>query len=81
MKIIINIDPKENILDPQGKAVSQALTNLGFDMIHEVRIGKHVVIDLAVETVEEATSLAVSMCEKLLCNPLIEEYSIIAEAL
>jgi phosphoribosylformylglycinamidine synthase len=79
MKIIINVDPKENILDPQGKAVGQALTNLGFKAIGEVRIGKHMVIDLAVETVEEATNIAHSMCEKLLYNPLIEEYKIEAE--
>ena len=80
MKIIINVDPKENILDPQGKAVGQALTNLGFETITEVRIGKHIVIDLAADTVEEATNLATSMCEKLLCNPLIEEFSVVAEA-
>lgn len=79
MKIIINVDPKENILDPQGKAVAHALANLGFEMINEVRIGKHMVIDLPVETEEEARSMAEQMCEKLLYNPLIEEYSILVE--
>jgi phosphoribosylformylglycinamidine synthase subunit PurS len=80
MKIIINVDPKENILDPQGKAVSHALTNLGFDSVGEVRVGKHIVVDISAETAEEATQIATSMCEKLLYNPLIEEYSIVVES-
>lgn len=80
MKIIINVDPKENILDPQGKAVGHALTNLGFDQISEVRIGKHMVINATVETQEEAMEIAASMCEKLLYNPLIEEYSVTLES-
>jgi phosphoribosylformylglycinamidine synthase PurS subunit len=80
MKIIINVDPKENILDPQGKAVHQALTNMGFANISEVRIGKHMVLNLPLETPEEANEMATAMCEKLLCNPLIEEYSIVVES-
>jgi phosphoribosylformylglycinamidine synthase PurS subunit len=79
MKIIINVDPKENILDPQGKAVSHALVNLGFEGIGEVRIGKHIVIDSPVETENEAMMIATEMCEKLLYNPLIEKYSIVVE--
>jgi phosphoribosylformylglycinamidine synthase len=80
MKIIINVDPKENILDPQGKAVGHALANLGFENVGEVRIGKHIVIDLPVETEEEAREMATAMCEKLLYNPLIEEYTIVVES-
>jgi phosphoribosylformylglycinamidine synthase subunit PurS len=80
MKIIINVDPKENILDPQGKAVGRALGNLGFENIGEVRIGKHIVLDVPAETEEEALEIATSMCEKLLYNPLIEEYTIVVES-
>lgn len=77
---MINIDPKENILDPQGKAVAHALVNLGFNNIGEVRIGKHIVLDLHVENKEEAFIIANEICEKLLVNPLIEEYSIVEES-
>lgn len=80
MKIIINVDPKENILDPQGKAVNHALTNLGFADVQEVRIGKHIVIHLPLDSEEEAKQIACSMCDKLLCNPLIEEYTIEVES-
>lgn len=79
MKIIIDVDPKENILDPQGKAVSHALINLGFEGVGEVRCGKHIVIDLSIESEQEALSIATEMCEKLLYNPLIEKYSIVVE--
>ena len=76
MKIIINVDPKGNILDPQGKAVSRALGNLGFENVQEVRIGRHIVLDLPVDSENEAKRIASEMCEKLLCNPLVEEYAI-----
>ncbi len=76
IKIIINVDPKENILDPQGKTVHHALHNLGFAQIEDVKIGKHIVIELQTDNKEEAIKSAKDMCEKLLCNPLIETYTV-----
>ncbi|HKG36865.1 MAG TPA: phosphoribosylformylglycinamidine synthase subunit PurS [Solirubrobacterales bacterium] len=64
------IRPKEGILDPQGKAVEGALPALGFDGVEHVRIGRMVELEAA-----DAARLP-ELCEKLLANPLIEDYEI-----
>jgi phosphoribosylformylglycinamidine synthase subunit PurS len=64
------IRPKQGILDPQGVAVERALPALGFAGAGNVHVGRLVELD-----VPDAAQLE-SMCEKLLCNPLIEEYEI-----
>lgn len=64
------IRPKAGILDPQGVAVEQALPALGFTGVSEVRVGRLVELD-----VEDAGQLQ-AMCEKLLANPLIEDFEI-----
>ena len=67
------IRPKEGILDPQGKAVEKALPALGFEGIHEVRVGR--LVELEVDDPAKLDSLS----EKLLANPLIEDYEIVIE--
>ena len=67
------IRPKEGILDPQGKAVERALPALGFEGIHEVRVGR--LVELEVDDPAKLDSLS----EKLLANPLIEDYEIVLE--
>ena len=64
------IRPKEGILDPQGKAVERALPALGFEGIEHVRVGR--VVELEIDEPETLGEL----CEKLLANPLIEDYEI-----
>ncbi len=64
------IRPKEGILDPQGKAVERALPALGFDGVSHVRVGR--LVELETETPDELDSL----CEKLLANPLIEDFEV-----
>ncbi len=64
------IRPKEGILDPQGKAVERALPALGFDGVSHVRVGR--LVELEAESTDELPEL----CEKLLANPLIEDYEI-----
>jgi phosphoribosylformylglycinamidine synthase subunit PurS len=64
------IRPKEGILDPQGKAVEGALPALGFDGVSRVRVGRLVELDT-----EDPNRLE-ELCEKLLANPLIEDYEI-----
>jgi phosphoribosylformylglycinamidine synthase len=66
----ILIRPKAGILDPQGTAVEQALPQLGFEGVSHVRIGRLVELDAA-----DASEVA-SICDKLLANPLIEDYEI-----
>jgi phosphoribosylformylglycinamidine synthase subunit PurS len=70
VKARVLIRPKEGILDPQGKAVERALPALGFDGVTHVRVGRMVELE-----VEDASALP-QLCEKLLANPLIEDYEI-----
>jgi phosphoribosylformylglycinamidine synthase subunit PurS len=64
------IRPKEGILDPQGQAVERALPALGFEGVRNVRVGRLVELE-----VDDSARLA-EMCERLLANPLIEDYEI-----
>jgi len=74
--IYVNVQPKANILDPQGKTIHHALQNLGFQSIQEIRIGKRIKIIMEAASIKEATAKVQEMCEKLLINPLIEEYTL-----
>jgi phosphoribosylformylglycinamidine synthase subunit PurS len=65
------IRPKEGILDPQGQAVERALPALGFEGVANVRIGRLVELD-----VDDASDVP-AMCERLLSNPLIEDYEVL----
>jgi phosphoribosylformylglycinamidine synthase len=65
------IRPKAGILDPQGEAVQRALPALGFDGVRDVHVGRMVELD-----VPDAAQLK-PMCEKLLANPLVEDYEIV----
>ncbi len=76
MKIAINVHLKKGVLDPQGKAVLQALKTLGFNEVEDVRIGKQILIDINTNDKKEAITKANEMAEKLLSNPVIENYEI-----
>ncbi len=77
MKAIVNIYLKEGVLDPQGKAVKHALESLGFKDVEEVRVGKQIILTLKDGlSQEEARKEVEEMCEKLLANTVIEDYSI-----
>jgi phosphoribosylformylglycinamidine synthase subunit PurS len=65
------IRPKEGILDPQGQAVERALPALGFDGVAHVRVGRMVELD-----VDDPAQLP-ALCERLLANPLIEDYEVV----
>jgi phosphoribosylformylglycinamidine synthase len=71
MKARVLIRPKEGILDPQGQAVERALPALGFEGVAHVRIGRLVELE-----VEDPSRLE-EMCERLLANPLIEDYEVV----
>ena len=74
MRARILIRPKTGILDPQGIAVERALPALGFDGVSNVHVGRLVELD-----VEDASQLD-AMCQKLLANPLVEDYEILEHA-
>jgi phosphoribosylformylglycinamidine synthase len=72
---IVNVFLKEGVLDPQGKAAHHALDSLGFKGISDVRIGKQIVLQLDIEK-EKAEAEVKEMCETLLANTVIEDYTI-----
>ena len=71
----INVMPLKEILDPQGKAVKLGLGNLGLNEISDVRIGKHITIELEAKSKEEAEKNVDLACKKLLANLIMEGYS------
>ena len=71
MRARVLVRPKAGILDPQGKAVERALPALGFDGVSNVHVGRLIELD-----VEDAGRLD-EMCQKLLANPLVEDYEIL----
>ena len=70
------IMPKRGVNDPQGDAVLSGLKILGFDGAGRVRVGKMIRFDLQADTETEAQATAQQMCERLLANPVIEEFEI-----
>ena len=70
----IDIMPLPALLDPQGKAVSSNMKNIGLSSIDNVRIGKHITLDIEAESREEAERLVGEACEKLLANPIMERF-------
>lgn len=72
----VHIVPRRGILDPQGKAVSDALHSLGFANVSDARVGRYVVVDTTAESEDAARAAVKAMCEKLLANPVTEDYDI-----
>ena len=76
MKARVHICLKPGVLDPQGKAIGNALKGLGFDGVSEVRQGKLIELDLAESDPAMARARVEEMCRQLLANPVIENYAI-----
>ena len=76
MKAKITITLKKGVLDPQGKAIEGALGSLGFSGVESVRQGKFIELEIAETDESKARAEVRSMCEKLLANTVIENYSI-----
>ena len=70
----IHVTLKEGVLDPQGKTVHHALTDLGYDEVLDVNIGKYLEIKLNSASKEEAEIRVREMCERLLANTVIESF-------
>lgn len=73
-KALVFVTLKEGVLDPQGNAAKSALTTLGFSEVTDVRIGKYMEVTLTAESKERVRERLITMCEKLLSNPVIENY-------
>jgi phosphoribosylformylglycinamidine synthase len=76
LKISATVTLKKEVLDPQGKVVSQTLKNMGYDNIISVRQGKYFDIELNENDKEKAKKIVEEICKKLLTNVVIEDYTI-----
>ena len=73
-KAEIDIMPLKTLLDPQGKAVTSSMSNIGLSEIHNVRIGKHISLEVEAENEDIASEKVKDACEKLLSNQIMEEF-------
>jgi phosphoribosylformylglycinamidine synthase len=78
-KATIAITLRPSILDPEGKTVHNALTNLGYDSVDQVRMGKRAELWIEADTEERAREVATDACEELLANPVTENFEITLE--
>ena len=78
MKFIaeINVMPHKNLLDPQGKAVTGSMAAIGLPQIQNVRVGKHITLQIEAASEEEAKAIADEASKKLLANAVMEFYEI-----
>jgi phosphoribosylformylglycinamidine synthase PurS subunit len=71
----IDVMPKKEILDPQGKAVTGSMKNLGLSEIQNIRIGKHISLEIEADNAETANTKVDQACKNLLANLIMESYS------
>jgi len=83
MKFIaeINVMPQKEILDPQGKAVRIGLQNLNITQVADVRIGKHITLQLEADSEAAANEIVTEACKKLLANLIMEEFEFTLSAI
>lgn len=74
MRVKIFVSLKEGVLDPQGKAVERSLHSLGFGEVQDVRVGKYIEVSVDAPSQQAAEARVREMCDKLLANPVIEDY-------
>ena len=76
MQAIVNISLKEGVLDPQGRAIARSLGDLGFSEVGDVRVGKQILLDIDETDPARLRQRVARMCETLLSNTVIEDYTI-----
>ena len=76
MQAIVNISLKEGVLDPQGQAISHSLNDLGFNEVSDVQVGKQILLEIDETDPVRLRQRVARMCETLLSNTVIEDYSI-----
>ena len=80
-KAEINVMPLKALLDPQGKAVTGSMKNIGLSEIQNVRIGKHITLEIDAANKETAQKKVEESCKKLLANPIMEFFEFVIEEL
>ena len=78
-KARIQITLRSSILDPQGKAVQHAVHQLGYGSVETVRMGKYAEVQMGAESREEAEKMTRELCERVLTNPVMEDYTFTIE--
>jgi len=74
MRVKIFVSLKQGVLDPQGKAIERSLHTFGYDEVQDVRVGKFLELKVDAASRESAEARLREMCDKLLANPVIEDY-------
>ena len=77
-RVSVHIVPRKGLLDPQGKAVADALHTLGFSTVADVHVGRHLVIETSAVDAQHAEASVREMCSRLLANPVTEDFEIAA---
>jgi phosphoribosylformylglycinamidine synthase PurS subunit len=75
-RLEVRVKPRPGLLDPQGKAIHHSLNSLGWEGVHDVRVGKAIYIDIEAESEAAALDAADAMCRKLLANPVTEDFEV-----
>ncbi len=75
-RVAVHIVPRRGLLDPQGKAVADALRSLGFPGVEDVHVGRHIVAEVQAADAASAEQSVRAMCAKLLANPVTEDFEI-----
>ena len=75
-RIAVHVTPRRGLLDPQGRAVADALHTLGFAAVRDVHVGRHVIVELDAGDAKEAERSTREMCDRLLANPVTEDFEI-----
>lgn len=75
-RVSLHITPRRGLLDPQGKAVADALHTLGFASVRDVHVGRHLTVELDAADAAAAEHEVRAMCERLLANPVTEDFDV-----
>lgn len=75
-EIVVSL--KEGLLDPEGKTIQDSLPTMGWTTVSDIRVGKHIELTVEAQTETEATTLVQDMAQRLLSNPVIEDFRVLA---
>jgi phosphoribosylformylglycinamidine synthase subunit PurS len=75
----ITVTLRKSILDPQGKAVQHGIHSLGYESVEDVRIGKFIELSVDAPSKKEAEQVTKDVCQKLLANPVMEDFAFVVE--
>ena len=78
-RVAVRVMPRGGLLDPQGQAVEHALKALGFNEVTGAHVGKHLVVEVEAASRDAATARVRVMCERLLANPVTEDFTVAVE--